>query len=130
MLLSYYSIYAIIIVVQHLKLLHINNLMRRVIMYVLNDIAYSGEPIFSIRVNIARALDDFKLWIRFNTGEVKIFDFKPLLALPAFAPLADEIIFNNVFVEHGYPVWNDGEIDIAPEKLYADGVATGGIESA
>ena len=99
-------------------------------MYVLNDVAYSGEPVFNVRVKNARALDDFKLWIRFTTGEVKIFDFKPLLASPAFAPLADKTIFNNVFVEYGYPVWNDGEIDIAPEKLYADGVATGGIESA
>ncbi len=92
-------------------------------MYVLKDVANTGEPVFNVLVKIARPLDDFRLWILFSTDEVKIFDFKPLLTSPAFTPLTDKAIFDNVFVENGYPVWNNGEIDISPEKLYAEGIA-------
>ena len=31
-------------------------------------------------------------------------------------------IFNNVKLFYGFPTWNDGEIDIAPETLYEGGI--------
>lgn len=37
-------------------------------MYVVNGIAYAGEPSPAIKVCGVRPLDDFKLWIRFNPG--------------------------------------------------------------
>jgi hypothetical protein len=46
------------------------------------------------------------------------------LSLPAFAPLKDEETFKNVYIDYGVTVWNDGEIDIAPELLYEKGCAT------
>ena len=49
-------------------------------------------------------------------------DFTPLLKTPAFAPLADEEVFRSVYIDRGVTVWNDGEIDIAPEFLYEHGV--------
>ena len=64
----------------------------------------------------------YKLWVRFNTGEAKIFDFKPMLDMPAFAALKNTELFNRVYIDYGVPVWNDGDIDIAPEKIYRDGV--------
>ena len=54
-------------------------------MYVVNGIAYAGEQSPAIKVSGVRPLEDYKLWVRFNTGEAKIFDFKPLLEKPAFA---------------------------------------------
>lgn len=99
-------------------------------MYVIDGIAYAGESSAPIKVSGVRPLDDFRLWVRFNTGEAKLFDFKPLLDRPAFAPLADKAVFNGVYIDYGVVVWNDGEIDIAPEALYKDGVAVGGAESA
>ena len=65
---------------------------------------------------------NYKLWLRFNTGEAKIFDFTPLLSAAAFAPLKDEKLFREVYIDYGMPVWNDGNIDIAPETLYANSV--------
>lgn len=99
-------------------------------MYVRNGIAYAGEPTSPIAVSGVRPLDDSRLWVRFNTGEAKIYDFKPLLNTPAFAPLANDSVFRGVYIDYGVPVWNDGEIDIAPEELYENGAMVGGVESA
>ena len=60
----------------------------------------------------------------------KIFDFKPFLDYPAFAPLADKDVFRAVYIDYGVTVWNDGNIDIAPETLYREGTAAGGAVSA
>lgn len=62
-------------------------------------------------------------WIRFNTGEIKKIDFIPLLSKPAFALLKGEKNFNNVYIDYGVLVWNDGDIDIAPEALYEKSVS-------
>lgn len=99
-------------------------------MYVMNGIAYAGEPAPTVKVCGVRPLDDYKLWVRFNTGEAKTFDFKPLLDRSAFAPLADKDVFRAVYIDYGVTVWNDGDIDIAPETLYQEGTAAGGAESA
>lgn len=99
-------------------------------MFVVNGIAYAGEPKPILSVVGIRPMKDFMLWVRFNNGEAKIFDFKPLLSVPVFAPLADEEVFKGVYIDYGIPVWNDGEIDIAPEKLYADGVSAESKETA
>lgn len=91
-------------------------------MHVVNGIAYAENPAPIIRVSGVRPLEDYKLWVRFSTGEAKIFDFKPLLSTLAFQPLADKDMFQRVYIDYGVAVWNDGKIDIAPEKLYQDGV--------
>ena len=92
-------------------------------MYIIDGIAYAGEQTPALKVSGVRPLRDHRLWVRFNTGEVKVFDFSPLLDTVAFAPLEDESVFRSVYIDYGIPMWNNGEIDIAPEKLYADGVA-------
>lgn len=99
-------------------------------MYIIDGIAYAGELSPAVQVCGVRPLEDYKLWVRFNTGEAKIFDFKPLLTAPAFAPLAKKTVFDGVYIDYGVPVWNDGEIDIAPETLYKNGIAVGGVVSA
>lgn len=63
----------------------------------------------------------YLLWVRFNNGEAKVFDFKPLLEKSAFIPLKDIDVFKGVYIDYGIPVWNDGDIDISPEYLYENG---------
>lgn len=92
-------------------------------MYVVNGIAYAGEPAPALKICGVRPMADHKLWVRFNTGEAKVFDFKPLLDKPAFAPLADIATFREVYIDYGVAVWCDGDIDISPEALYEQGVA-------
>ncbi len=94
-------------------------------MYIVNGIAYAGELEPMLQVVGVRPLNDFRLWVRFNNDEAKIFDFKPLLKTPAFAPLADRDTFNGVYIDYGVPSWNDGKIDIAPETLYKNGETAG-----
>ena len=91
-------------------------------MYIVDDIAYAGEQKPAIRISGVRPLEDYKLWLRFNTGEAKIFDFAPLLNDPGFAPLKDQELFRGVYIDYGVTVWEDGNIDIAPEYLYANSV--------
>lgn len=95
-------------------------------MYIVDGIAYAGEKAPAIKVCGVRPLPEHRLWVRFNDGTAKVFDFKPLLNTPAFSPLHDPALFNQVYIDYGVPVWNDGDIDIAPEKLYADGVIVSG----
>lgn len=92
-------------------------------MYIVNGIAYAGEKTPPLKVCGIRPLENHKLWIRFNTGEAKIFDFSSLLNLAIFAPLADPLVFNGVYIDYGVPVWLDGDIDISPELLYQEGIA-------
>lgn len=91
-------------------------------MYVIDGIAYAGEQSPALLVCGVRPMDGHLLWVRFNNGETRIFDFTPLLKAPAFAPLADDAVFRGVYIDYGVPVWNDGDIDIAPETLYSEGV--------
>lgn len=93
-------------------------------MYIIDGVAYAGEPAPVLRVCGVRPLENFRLWARFSTGEAKVFDFKPLLDSPGFAPLSDPEVFKSVYIDYGVPVWKDGEIDIAPETLYENGSET------
>lgn len=91
-------------------------------MYIMDGIAYAGEKAPEIKVSGVRPLEDYRLWVRFSTGEAKVFDFKPLLDTPAYSPLKDEALFRQVYIDYGVACWNDGDIDISPERLYAEGV--------
>jgi len=68
-------------------------------------------------------ISDYKLKVEFINGEVKIYDFSSQLDFPAFRSLKDKEIFSKVSLDHGVPVWLEGEIDIAPEVLYYDGIS-------
>jgi hypothetical protein len=91
-------------------------------MHLKDGIAYADNLVAPIFVKSVRALDNYRLWIRFSTGEVKVFDFNPILDSPAFAPLKEKSVFENVYLDYGCPVWKDGEIDISPEWIYKEGV--------
>jgi hypothetical protein len=91
-------------------------------MYVIDGIVYADNRQDDVKVETVRPMEDYKLWMRFSTGEVKIFDFMPMLGRPVFQKLQDKNLFNTVYVDWGIPTWFDGEIDIAPETLYTNSV--------
>ena len=91
-------------------------------MYILNDICYAGEMQVGIKVTEAKPLRDGMRLVTFSTGEIRLFDATTLQG-SAFAPLADEKIFNNPVVSHGVITWNNGEIDVAPETVYRNSYA-------
>jgi hypothetical protein len=95
-----------------------------------NGIAYAGEQKQPLKISGVCPLEDYKLWVRFNNGEVKNFDFSKELNCPAFSPLKDKSVFNSVYIDYGVTVWNDGDIDIAPEYLYKNGVPAEGVGDA
>ena len=93
-------------------------------MYIVDDVAYAGEPEKPIRVASVRPLDDYRLWLRFSNGETRIFDCAKLFEYPIFQKLQDEEIFKGVYVDYGIPMWCDGELDYCPDTLYAESVPT------
>jgi len=92
-------------------------------MYIENGIAYAGTPTDEIRVRSVKPLDDMMMILTFTSGERRLYDATQLLEYPAFQPLRDESVFKSAVVEHGIVVWNDGDIDIAPETMYANSYA-------
>ena len=94
-------------------------------MYIREGIVYADDPKPVIKICGVRPLADYKIWLRFTTGEAKVFDFKPFLSKPAFEPLKDEKVFKSVYIDYGITVWNDGDIDIAPEFLYENSISAG-----
>jgi hypothetical protein len=91
-------------------------------MYIVDGIAYAGEATPAVKISGVRPMSEHRLWLRFSNGEARIFDFTPLLKSPAFAKLTDPDVFSGVYIDYGVTVWNNGEIDIAPEYLYSNSV--------
>ena len=62
-------------------------------------------------------------WLRltFSNGECRRFDMTPYLGYPVFQRLRNPGFFGLARVDYGTVTW-PGEIDIAPETLYAEGV--------
>jgi len=90
-------------------------------MYIVDKIAYADTAEKPLTVLSVRPLEGYKLWIRFSTGETRIFDFTPFLDTGAFKLLKNKTSFTGVYVDYGIPTWNSGTIDIAPEFLYQHG---------
>lgn len=91
-------------------------------MYIINGIAYAGEPTETIKVKSVKVVSDLCLLITFSTGEKRIFDATTLLQYPVYQPLTNEELFKQAYIEGGTVVWDNGEIDIAPETLYHNSI--------
>ncbi len=87
-------------------------------MYVINGIAYAGQPVAGMKVESAKVVDSLSMLVTFSTGETRLFDASRIAEKAAFAPLADYDTFNNFEIDHGVVTWLEGEIDIAPETMY------------
>jgi hypothetical protein len=69
-------------------------------------------------------LDCARLRVRFENGSEAIYDCRPLLSRPSFAPLADPAFFRTVRVDPGgYGIsWNN-DIDLSEHELWTNGGA-------
>ena len=92
-------------------------------MYIIDGIAYAGEQAPELKVTGVRPLDNLMLWVRFNNGEARLFDCASVVSSPVFEPLRDPAVFKNVYIDYGVPVWNDGDIDLAPDYIYENSIA-------
>ena len=73
-------------------------------------------------VTEVRALENYKLCLKFKGGEEKVFDMSPYLETGIFKELKNEALFKTVRVSFDTVEW-DNEADIDPETLYKDSVA-------
>ena len=88
-------------------------------MYIIDDVCYAGEAVSDIKVKEATVLRGSMLLITLSTGEQRLFD-ATLLTGSAFEPLKDEKTLADFTIFHGVMTWMNGEVDIAPETMYAD----------
>jgi len=68
-----------------------------------------------------KALDGFRLWVRFTDGNEGVRDFSDVLAEggPMVEPLKAPEYFARAFVEMGAPTWLNG-FDVDPINLYVE----------
>ena len=64
-----------------------------------------------------KALEDYKLLLKFENNEEKIFDVKPYLEIGKFQELKDENLFKSVKICFDSIEW-DNQLDLDPELLY------------
>ena len=66
-------------------------------------------------------LEDYQLRVRFDNGEVRIFDVKPLIRGSWMGELADKVYFKTVRIG-GLSVEWPHEQDICPDQLYENSI--------
>lgn len=69
-----------------------------------------------------KPLENYKLLIKFDNGEIKIFDVKPYIMGSWYGELGNQNYFKAVSVDGFTIVWPNGQ-DICPDDLYYSGVA-------
>lgn len=69
-------------------------------------------------------MDNLKLRLKYETGEIKLFDVSPYAVGSWYGELLDESYFCTVhMLPDGTGIeWGNGQ-DIAPHELYDDGIA-------
>ncbi len=92
-------------------------------MYIVDDIAYASEAKDGIKIVELKVIDNLCLLLTFSSGELKIYDATELLKYPAYQKLKDFSFFKQAYIENGVVMWENGEIDVAPEEMYEIGRA-------
>lgn len=64
-------------------------------------------------------LENYELLITFQNGEKKIFDAKPILSLPLYAPLKNKGFFDTAKADGMCVYWNE-DVDLCPDMVYTD----------
>ena len=62
-------------------------------------------------------LENYKVKIKFDNGEKKIFDVKPYIEGSWYGQLKNKLYFNQVKTDGYTIVWPDGQ-DICPDDVY------------
>ncbi len=81
------------------------------------------------KIKFAEPLKDYKLFIIFDNGIIKIYSLKDKLENQIFRPLKDTKLFKSLQIDTGgYGlIWND-EIDLSEFELWQNGVALSTIQ--
>lgn len=69
------------------------------------------------RVLTAKPLNNYKLFLSFDTGEQRIFDVRPYINGEWYGKLIDPAVFATAHVSGHTVEWSEGQ-DIAPHELY------------
>jgi len=64
-----------------------------------------------------KPLDNYKLFLKFENNEERIFDVNPYLDIGKFTELKDKKLFDSVKVSFDSIEWGNG-LDLDPELLY------------
>jgi len=78
-------------------------------------------------VTEVRAIDDYRLILKFDNNEYRLFDLKPYLGLGRFAELRDINVFKQIGISFDTVAWKNG-LDLDPEFLYAHSQAVSAPE--
>ncbi len=70
-----------------------------------------------LHVTDVKYLEDYKLQLKFSTGDGGVVDLEPELHGEIFEPLRDKSLFKQVFLTNRTIEWPNGA-DFAPEFLY------------
>lgn len=75
------------------------------------------------RIKYIEPLSDFRLFVIFDNGTIKVYSLKDRLKIPAFKELQELSLFNTVHIANGgYGIiWNDN-IDLSEYELWTNGV--------
>lgn len=85
----------------------------------INGILYGDNVSNPIIIIGVKPLQDRMMLVDFNTGERKLFD-STLLRGAVFEGLDNEAVFGAPVIDSGVVTWDDGNIDCAPEYMYAN----------
>lgn len=74
-------------------------------------------------------LPNYRLFVIFENGAIKVYSMKERLQSPAFQALQDEALFKQVHVASGGygAIWND-DIDLSEYELWRNGVEVSSVE--
>lgn len=84
-----------------------------------------GKEELGPRVMTVETSENYRIIVKFNNGERKLFDMNQLLDMPAYQKLPE--VFTLARVEFGTVVW-PGNIDVSPDTLYLQGTSIEGSE--
>ena len=73
-----------------------------------------------LRISDAEYLDNYRVRFVFDNGREGVADLHQMIfddPRPVFAPLRDNDVFQQLFVDHGALCW-PGDLDVAPEYIY------------
>jgi hypothetical protein len=79
-----------------------------------------GKPL-GPRVVEVSPFANYQLLIKFNNGERRRFDARPLLSMRVFQPLQNREFFSSVKAEYGTIIWPQ-DIDYCPDTLYKESI--------
>ena len=68
-----------------------------------------------------KILEDYKIWLKFENGEQKIFNMEKYMQEKFYQKLRNRKYFQNVKISGNTIEWENGE-DVAPELLYYDSI--------